>query len=134
MNVIVDTNIFLDYAFERKNNKYAKKFFIDTLSCKHIIFLPEIILEELSSKNILAEFEKGLFKDLKNKNKLVLIDSNYDLIKESKIISTNRKIPFADVLIAISAKQNDCVIITRDKHLFLDLYDLVDSFKPEELV
>jgi predicted nucleic acid-binding protein len=134
MNLIIDTNIFLDYAFERKNYKFAQKLFIDTISCKHKIFLPNIIIEELKIKKSYFKFEKGFFNDLTKKNKLIIIKDTYEIVKESKEIALTRNLPFADVLIAKIAKQNNCIIVTRDKHLFLDLFDLVDSFKPEELI
>jgi len=52
---------------------------------------------------------------------------------EAKKIAQERDLPPGDVLHALIARDNNLVLITRDKH-FLKLQDLSVCYKPEQLI
>ena len=64
MNILIDTNIFLDYIFKRKHWQHAQKLFIDTISCKHKIFYCEEILFEINKQKIDQNLKNSLFDEL----------------------------------------------------------------------
>jgi predicted nucleic acid-binding protein len=134
MDVIVDTNIYLDYLFKRRNWKFAKKFFIDTISCKHKILLPKTIVDELDSQNATNDIELQILLNLRKKKKVFFIANEKTIVSNAKKLSIQRQLPFVDCLIALIAKEKQCIILSRDKHIYLNLADLADCFKPEDLV
>lgn len=52
---------------------------------------------------------------------------------EAKIIAKERNLPPGDVLHSILARDNNLILITRDKH-FNELTDISRSYKPEEII
>lgn len=60
------------------------------------------------------------------------IKINKRAVFESKVISKNENIPFADALHYIISKKNNLTLVTRDKHLLNLEYNLI--FSPEELI
>ena len=54
-------------------------------------------------------------------------------IKEAKKISEERGLPFGDVMHAILARNNNAILISRDKHFQL-LKDICEVVKPEEII
>ena len=54
------------------------------------------------------------------------------MTEEAKKIATERNIPVGDALHAIIARDNNLVLVTRDKH-FENIEDISKHFKPEEL-
>ena len=53
--------------------------------------------------------------------------------QEAAKLKRERKLPFADVLHAIIARDNGAVMVTRDVH-FEDFEDIVMIRKPEDLI
>lgn len=130
MDVLVDTNIYIDYLMKRHNWKAARAFFEDTVSCKHKIFIIEEILFELNTDYI--DFDI-ISSELKRKNKLVMLNSE-EFSNEAYHISKELNVPFTDAIIAIVAKNNGLVVLTRDKHFSQNLSFCADCFKPEDLL
>jgi predicted nucleic acid-binding protein len=54
-------------------------------------------------------------------------------VDEARRISRDRSVSRGDALHAVLARDNNAIIITRDKH-FEVLYDIVKSLKPEEAI
>ena len=52
--------------------------------------------------------------------------------QEAARIKRERKLPFADLLHAIIARDNSAIMVTRDIH-FEDFEDIVATRKPEDL-
>lgn len=133
MNCIIDTNIILDFLLSSKNNlKSAKDFFKATLSCKHTIFLCEPVMFELKAHGFDKDAEELIFQLMRTKNKIKFIEETNEDLNQAKNIIRNSNLPFNDVLISILAKKANAIVVTRDKH-FLELQQIVDSFKPEDL-
>ena len=68
--------------------------------------------------------EEGLLKKVEIKEKQ---------IKEAVRLRNNLKIPFGDVLHAILARDNNAIMVTRDRH-FEEVQNIVNIKKPEELI
>ena len=54
-------------------------------------------------------------------------------IKYAIKICKERNVAFGDAIHAILARDNGAIVITRDRH-FLELQDLAECRKPEELI
>ncbi|MCX6804002.1 MAG: type II toxin-antitoxin system VapC family toxin [Candidatus Diapherotrites archaeon] len=137
--VLVYTNIFLDYYFDRKSGllpigEFAFNFIKDTLSCKYEIIYCEVVLRKLK-KNIwnFSDFELTVLSNLRDKNKLVWVNITNADADKAKMMSLERNIPFNDALIALLAKREGATVVTRDNHFFENLGDIVEAFLPEEL-
>ena len=53
--------------------------------------------------------------------------------EESKNIAKERNVPAGDSLHVIIARDNDLILVTRDRH-FRKLEDISKHYKPEELI
>ena len=133
MNALVDTNIFLDYLFDQANADQAENFFSDAISCRHTIYLCEPVLFELKIKGLSKEAESDIFGILKNKNKIRFIEESIEDSKKAEELAKQLNIPMNDALIALLAKRNGLIVITRDKHFLENLNTITDAFRPEEI-
>ncbi|MBU0472414.1 MAG: hypothetical protein KKF89_04215 [Nanoarchaeota archaeon] len=52
---------------------------------------------------------------------------------EAKMIAKQRSLPKGDVLHTIIARDNDAILVTRDKH-FKKLEDISPHYKPENII
>ncbi len=67
------------------------------------------------------------------KKQIIKIFTTKHQILEAKNIAKLRNLPKGEVLHAILARDNETIMITRDKH-FLKLRDVIESYKPEEII
>lgn len=132
MNYYVDSCIWRDYFENRSDGlkplgEFAFLFFKKCSKNKDCIFFTEVIINELLKYGFdLFKFSKEfnfVFKEIKINKRDVF---------ESKVISKNKNIPFADALHYIISKKNYLTLVTRDKHLLNLDYNLI--FSPEELI
>jgi len=139
MKVFVDTNIFLDYYLDRKDNirplgEFAFNFINESIKCKYDVLICEISIIEL--KNYLGLDRKQVFdrilKALIEKDKLTVLDYSENQFKESLHFSKKYGIPKADALFAILARDNNAILLTRDYH-FEIFNKIIKISKPEEL-
>ena len=138
--VLVDSNIFLDYYLDRKSGvvpigEFAFQFMKSTIECNYFLILCEESIWEMAAVlNITEEdvFQKVL-SGLIVKRKFELINPSPIQKKEAKNISQKRNVPYVDALFAIVARDLRIIVVTRDKHFFEELGDVVSSVKPEEL-
>ena len=97
---------------------------------KCCLFSEEVIRELLvyfDEKVINDIFEVVRFEGL-----LFEIDVTFEHKKEAKELVKIRKLPFGDCLHDILARDNNAILVTRDKP-FYELNDIVEIRKPEEL-
>lgn len=139
MKVFVDTNIFIDYYLDRKDNflplgEFAFQFFKRAIECEFFILICDFIVLELCEVLNLDEKElnKILFADLIKKNKITKIDFNEKQYKEAGDLSKSKLIPFSDALFAVLARAHNAILISRDKH-YNEVKNIVEVKKPEEL-
>lgn len=129
----VDTCIWRDLLEDRSDGlrplgEFAFQFLINCRkhSCK--VLCSEFVIKELEKEFTRAEIDTLFepFLDL-----IIFVSFNRKQLDESFSIKTSAH--QADILHAIIARDNECVLITRDKH-FSFLSDLVKVLSPEEVV
>jgi len=137
--VLVDSNIFLDYYLDRKDSmlpigEFAFQFINRAIKCEFTFIVCDLILGELENNLELKgpQILKVIFAELIKKGKLLIIDYRDELAVEAKRISRERKLPLNDCVFALIARENNLLVVSRDKH-FQELKDLVESLKPEDL-
>lgn len=137
--VLVDSNIFLDFYLDRRDNllslgEFAFQFVKRAVECEFVFIVCDLILEELENalKIKVEQIMKLVFLELVKKRKLLIVDYSDELALEAKAISRERQLPLNDCVFALIAKENNVFVVSRDKH-FKELEDTVESFKPEEL-
>lgn len=137
MKYFIDTNIWRDYWEDRSDNfKPLGEFAFQLLKLikqnKDKVLITEEIMEELSIKFDKKQINE-IFDILKKEELLELITYNQEQLKEAKKLKIERKIPFVDALFAVLARDNKAILVSRDKH-FMDLTDIVEVKKPEEII
>ena len=131
----IDTNIWLDFLLERKDrNKdlgnIALKFFYKILRNEDNIIVSNTLFHELD-KNISLENIRSIL--LPFNKILIKTEETEEMLAQANKISKERNVSRADVIYALLAKNNNAIIISRDKH-FKELSDICISKRPEELV
>lgn len=130
----VDTNIWLDFFENRQSGllpigEFAAQFFAGCRKTRSSIFYSEVVLLELinfDKNTINLVFEN--FEDL-----LIKCDISIEQKIEAKNFAQKFLIPIHDALHFIAARDNNCILITRDVH-FDVFFDLIEIKKPEEVI
>ncbi len=131
----IDTAIWIDLYEDRFGyNKeplgdYAWKLFSLIKAKNDIIVVSDFLIRELEMNYSLEEIN-GMIKPFENILEKVFL--NKEQKDEAKKIAEERNIPPGDVIHAIIARDNDFILITRDKH-FMQLEDISKHYKPEDL-
>ena len=133
----LDTSIWRDY-YENRSDKFrplgewALKLINEIIENKEIILFSDFVMEELKVKYSEEEINK-IFEIASKRDLLVRVDISEQQVKEAAKLCKERNIAFGDALHAILARDNKAIMVSRDKH-FLELLDIVEVKKPEELV
>ncbi|HLD59099.1 MAG TPA: PIN domain-containing protein [archaeon] len=130
----LDTSIWRDYFEDRKDGirplgEFAFQFLKNCRgqNCK-ILYSAATIFE---LKEFADRFYKEIVPDFKDL--LILVPIFEQQKNEAATISMQRNLPFNDVLHAILARDNNAIIITRDRH-FEELFDVTESRVPEQVL
>jgi len=132
----VDTSIWMDLVEDRKgyNNEplgeYALKLFALIKAKKHKMIISDLLIRELESNYSIEEINGMMLPFQKIMEKVFVTKEQRD---KAKKIAEERNLPPGDVLHAIIAKDNNYIMITRDKH-FRELEDITKYYKPEEII
>ncbi len=136
MKLYLDTSIWRDY-YENRADKFRplgewafallKKAVDEDIG----IMYSDFVLEELRKSYSDGEIEK-IFGIIDNTILFKASISNKQAEEAAKICK-ERKVAFGDALHAVIAKDNEAILVTRDRH-FEELRDVVDVRKPEELI
>ena len=131
----IDTSIWMDLLEDRKgyNNEplgdFALKLFSLVKAKKSTLIISDILIRELEGYYSLEEingmmlpFQKIIEKVIATKEQRV----------EARKIAEERNLPPGDCLHAILARDNEFILITRDKD-FNHLKDISSYHKPEEI-
>jgi predicted nucleic acid-binding protein len=130
MNYYVDTCIWRDYFEDRGDNlkpigDFAFYFFKKTLENKDTLLFSSLVITELATYNFdfikLSSFFGEIIKEVKISEK-----TNCTARAFSKL----EKIPMGDAVHYILAKENNAILVSRDKHLLF--FSNVKT--PEELI
>ena len=132
-----DTSIWRDYFENRKDNfrplgEWAFELIKKMVENNDALLYSDVVITELRAYFSEEEVSR-IFAIARSENILVKVYPSEKQESEASRLCKMRKIPFNDVLQAILARDNQAVLVTRDKH-FLQLNDLADSKKPEELI
>lgn len=131
----LDTSIWRDY-FENRQDKFrplgdwAFELLRQIKERKDIVLYSKLVVNELSSEYSSEEINK-MFDIVKKRLVEVCITNSQR--KEAGNLSRKRNLPFGDCLHAILSRDNNAISITRDKH-FVELNDITESYKPEDLI
>ena len=136
--ILLDTNIYLDFYLDRKDNlkplgEFAFRLIKETVSCKYMVLITDYHFIEI--KNSLNCNIKDIWKrilDSLNKSKKIkeIIPTDRE-VTEAKEISRLKNLPFGDCLFAVVAKNNNAKLVTRDRH-FNELD--IQTYLPEDLI
>ncbi len=129
----LDTSIWLDYYEKRGiNGKHALKLIIKIIYENSIIIYSDLHLKELKNLGYSNDEINDVFYIVKSTN-IKKVYLNKEQLKEAKKLSYQKKIPRADALHAILARDNNAIMISRDKH-FEKLRNIVEIKKPEDII
>ena len=131
----LDTSIWMDYYEDRtdpsKNiGEFAFKLLCKLLATKSKIVVSTFLLRELETAYSLNKI-RGLtlpFEKLMEK-----VDVSDKQREEANGIAEERGVPKGDIIHAILARDNNAILVSRDKHFQL-LKDICEVMKPEELI
>ena len=132
----VDTSIWIDLVEDRKGyndeplGTYALKLFAMIKAKKHKMVVSDLLVRELESKYSMEEINGMMLPFQKIMEKVFVTREQRD---EAKKIAEERNLPPGDVLHAIVARNNNYIMITRDKH-FRELEDITKHSKPEGII
>ena len=133
----VDTNVWRDYYEDRKDNfkplgEFAFRFFKKCRKDNSVILYSDLTLRELNAYYSKERVEillqaVSVFCEIKK------VFINAEQGKEANSLVKRFKVHSADLLHAILARDNNAVLVSRDKH-FNKLKDIVKIAKPEEII
>ncbi|MBD3304155.1 PIN domain-containing protein [Candidatus Woesearchaeota archaeon] len=131
----LDACIWIDYFENRKDRfrplgEWALDLIKKIIEDDALILYSELVEEELSTRYSPREISAIL--NIVPSEKLVKAEISDGQIRESMHISKQSNIPKKDALHAILARDNNAVLVTRDKH-FQELQKSNIIKKPEEI-
>ena len=132
---LIDTSIWVDLREDRKGFKneplgdYALNLIIKIKTKESRIVLTDFLIRELEVNYSIEEIN-GMFKPLEEQIEKIIVTTEQR--EEAKRIASKRNIPPGDVLHAIIARDNNLILITRDKH-FKQIEDISRHYKPEDI-
>ncbi|MFA5796955.1 MAG: type II toxin-antitoxin system VapC family toxin [Candidatus Woesearchaeota archaeon] len=136
MKFYIDTNIWVDWFEDRKGfhgeplGEYAERLFAMIREQHDTIIVTNLIIYELESQFSMEEIN-GMMRTFKEYIQYVSITE--ETKNTAKIIAQKRNIPQGDVIHALTAKEYDARLITRDIHYY-KLLDITNFYRPEEII
>ncbi len=95
------------------------------------ILFSRVVIQEIRKYYDAVETEK-IF-SLVPKEQLVEVELTRQEVSEARELCRTRAVAFGDALHAVIARNNDAILVSRDRH-FLLLMDIVEVRLPEELL
>ncbi len=109
---------------------FALKLFSSIVQNKDKIVISSLLIKELEKQYSMEEIS-GMMKPFEALIEKCRVSDDQERL--ARRIGKERDIPPGDVLHAIVARDNNCVLITRDHH-FKKIEDLKKHYKPEEFM
>lgn len=133
----IDTCIWRDYYENRFNHIkslgiLAMIFFRNLIKNRRVILYSDIVIDELKNAYGLEDIN-NIFRVFQKRDLLRKVPITKAQLKEAVEIYKSRDVPLGDAIHAILARDNNAILITRDRD-FLRLADIVESKKPEDLI
>ncbi len=132
----IDTSIWMDLLEDRRGyhdeplGDYALKLFVRIKAKEDKIAISDFLIRELESNYSVEAINGMILPFQKIIEKIFVTKEQRD---EARKIAEERNLPFGDALHAIVARDNKCILVTRDKH-FQELEDITSLYKPEEII
>ena len=132
----IDTSIWMDIYEDRNGfnqeplGDFALKLFNLINTRKKTLIISDLLIAELQM-NYSVEEINGMIKPFEHVIEKII--SSEDQKDEAQKIGQERNLPPGDVLHAIIARDNNAILVTRDKH-FRDLRDISEHKKPEDII
>jgi len=132
----LDACIWFDYFENRKDRfrplgEWAFDLIKKIIKEDALILYSELVEEELGKRYSVKDIQKIL--NIVPPAVIITVKTSNTQIKESIYISKKFNIPRKDALHAILARDNNAIMVSRDKHFQL-LKDICDVIKPEEII
>src|SRR3989338_2000890 len=133
----VDACIWRDFHENREDKfrplgEWAFNFLRMVRETKSKVLYSDLIIKELSISYNEKEI-KAMFKIIDEGGLLEKVETTREQIKEVMRRKREEKFPFGDLLHAILARDNQAIMVTRDKH-FEEFDRIVEIRKPEDLI
>ena len=136
LNYYFDTCIWRGFLEARKNydgsslSEPVFKLFIQILNSSDYLFLSDVMQKELLKQYSLDDLNTifGLF----TKHLIFFAISDEQILLSQKL-AQERNLPLADVMHVALARDNRCILVTRDNH-FRQLLDVCKYHLPESLL
>ena len=133
----IDTCIWIDYAENRLNHirklgELALDFLNKIVERGDIVICSNIVVKELEfcySEERINE----IFAIIEKNNLMIRVSYTSEQIVEAISLANRGGLDFGDTLHAVIARDNKCILVTRDKD-FNKLKDLLIILKPEDLL
>lgn len=137
MKYYLDSCIWRDYWEDRRDNmrplgEFALNFLNKIIDNQDFVVVSNLVRKELSTRFSYEQI-KEIFKIISDEYLLVDITYTESQVKEAALISKSRNVPFGDALNAILARDNNSILISRDRH-YEELQDICLAKKPEDLL
>ena len=117
MAYYIDACIWIDFIEGRTDD-----FLIKCIQEEHSVIISNFLLNEIFRYELPMSI-RMIISILESKGLLRKINASNVQDQEAARISKNRNVPFGDALHAVLARDNDAIVVTRDKH-FLMLRDI----------
>lgn len=133
----VDTLVYRDYYENRKDRfrplgEWALEFFRAIAKQKGIILYCDLVFREMAIQYN-ADVILSIRSTIAGFASLVKIEPTPMQSSEAGRLKRERKVPFADALYAVIARDNNAIVVSRDNHFAL-LSDVAVIRRPEELI
>lgn len=131
----LDTAIWVDYYENRRDKfrplgEWAFELFKKIRKNKEKVLYSDLVVNELS----MAYDKETINKIFEIASEMLeKVEIRKEQRREAKKVAKERKIPRGDVLHAILAKDNNAILVSRDKHFQL-LRDIYEFVKPEDII
>lgn len=142
VKVYVDSNVFLNVWFEELLRLspafyYSRRLLDAILECRFRLVISDLTVKELSRKTNLPKetIIEEYLKPYEMVGKLTIIEATKENIREANEISRRHRLHASDALHALVAKNEGCILVTRDVELRTTARRIgVKSSLPEELI
>lgn len=129
----LDTCIWIDYFENREDNfrplgEWAVSLIKNVIKKENLFIITDHLINELKINYSEEEINKMF--SIIPKELFLMTKINEKQAKEARNIKSKYKIPFGDALHIIAAKDNNAILVSRDKHIL----ELNLCKKPEELI
>jgi predicted nucleic acid-binding protein len=132
---IVDSCIWRDFYEDRMSKsgrslgKEASVFLLKVLKERDTILFSDELIKELRIRYSELEIN-DMFRIFQLNNLLRKIEMTREESIAARKLVFERKLPFADCLNAVQAKNHDATLISQDRHILINLKDIAKVSKP----